>query len=202
MRKFATAFFTVIALLAFSLPGRAERLKEVTVEYSADSSMESGGISVASKVFHAANRERIEQETAGVSQTIILRTDKKLAWVLMPEMKMYMETGYDALGGQSYDPQGMDYTLSNEGSETVNGVKTQRYKMIAVGKDGKRFEGRLWLTTEGIMMKIDAESKGGKGSGVQVRMELRNLKIGGLDKTLFEVPAGYSKMQDIGGTGQ
>lgn len=201
MRRFAIVFSVVVALSAFSLPARAERLKEVTVEYSADSSMESGGISVVSKVYHAANRERIEQETAGVSQTIILRTDKKLAWVLMPEMKVYMEIGYDALGGQSYDPQGMDYTLTSEGQDIVSGVKTTRYKMIAVGTDGKRFEGRIWLTAEGIIMKIDAESKD-KGGAAQVRMELRNLKMGGLDKTLFEVPTGYSKMQDMGGMGQ
>ncbi|MBI5885064.1 MAG: DUF4412 domain-containing protein [Deltaproteobacteria bacterium] len=154
-------------------------------------------LNVPSRVYHSGAMERMEQEMDGATQAIILRADKKLAWVLMPQMRMYMEVGYDALGASVYDPNDMDYTLVDEGPDTVAGVKTEKYRMSAVGKDGKRFEGYLWLTLEDIMVRIEAVSKG-KDRTERVNMELRNLRIGPVDRSLFEVPAGYTKMQGLG----
>ncbi|MBI5562047.1 MAG: DUF4412 domain-containing protein [Deltaproteobacteria bacterium] len=200
MKKTAVVFAFLLAALGLGLPARAERLKDVATDYSADGVMDSGGMQMASRIYHSMNKERMEQDMEGVRQTIILRTDKKIAWVLMPEMRMYMEMNYGSLSGKTYNPEDMDYTLVEEGKETVNGIQTTRYKMTARDKNGKKFDGSLWLTPEGIMVKIDAVSKG-KKSDERVKMELRNLKIAPLDRALFEVPSGYSKMQGMGGMG-
>lgn len=198
MKKgFGTALLTVLFLTFMTLFASAERLKEVRVDYTADSVMEADDLEVISRVYHSGGMERMEQETDGASQAIILRTDKKLAWVLMPQMQTYLEIGYDALGASIYDPNDMDYTLVDEGPDTVAGVKAVKYRMSAVGKDGKRFEGYLWLTPENIMVRIEAASKG-KGKTERVKMELRNLRIGPVDRSLFEVPSGYTKMQGLG----
>lgn len=197
MRKPGAVLLTAVFLTVLSLPVYAERLKEATVDYSADSVMESGGIKIDSKVYHSGKMTRIEQETDGVSQIIILRNDRKKALVLMPQMQMYMEVDYDALGAAISDPNDMDYTLAFEGPETIDGVMTRRNRMTALGKDGKRFEGRLWLSADGIMMKIDATAMV-KGRPEQVTMELRNLKIGPIRRSFFEAPDGYTKMKPIG----
>jgi len=176
----------------------AERLKEVTVDYTADSVMEMDGMTVNSRVYHSGAMERMEQETDGASQIIILQSEKKLAWVLMPQMRMYMELTYDAIGAAAYDPNDMDYSLVDEGPDRVSGVKATRYAMSAVGKNGKKFKGYLWLTPENIMVRIEAESRS-EGATERVTMELRNLRIGRVAPSLFEVPSDYEKMQGLGG---
>lgn len=199
MKKgFGAAALTAFFLTVLTLSASAERLKEVKVDYTADSVLKIDGMEVISRVYHSGSKERMEQEMDGAAQVIIVRTDKKLAWVLMPQMQMYMEIGYDALGAAAYDPGEMDYTLVAEGTESVAGVTAAKYRMTAVGRDGKRFEGYIWLGPGNIMVRIEAASKG-NGKTERVKMELRNLRIGPVDRSLFEVPKGYTKMQGMGG---
>ncbi|OGQ57079.1 MAG: hypothetical protein A3J24_03525 [Deltaproteobacteria bacterium RIFCSPLOWO2_02_FULL_53_8] len=204
MRRFVAALLLTVFLSLLSLPSHAERLKEAAVDYTADSVMESGGIKTSSKVYRSGKLARIDQMTDGaIDQTLILRGEGKKVIVLMPLMQMYMEVEADALGSALYDPDEMDYTLSFEGRETISGVSTARHRMTALAKDGKRFEGRLWLTQEDIMFKIEATSTATvKGKPERVTMELSNLKTGPLRRSLFEVPAGYTKMKAIGDNGR
>ncbi len=162
------------------------------VEYSADSTMETeGGMTMKSRIYHAPGKQRMEMGGAGGSVSII-RRDKKVMWQLMGNM--YMELPMDR--PDAHDPHDMDVQQTAVGEETVNGVKTTKYKTIATMKDGKKFGGFFWVTKDNITMKMDLLYKEGDKK-MRMANELTNLKIGKQDPKLFEIPPGYTK-NDMG----
>lgn len=165
---------------------------EPKVEYSADSTMETeGGMTMKSRVYHSPGKQRMEMGGEGGNVTI-MRKDKKVIWMLMGNM--YMETAMNQADSQ--DPHDMDIQQTAVGEETVNGVKTTKYKVIATKKDGSKFGGFFWTTKDGITVKMDLLSKEGDKK-MRMSSELTNLKIGKQDPKLFEIPPGYTK-NDMG----
>lgn len=59
--------------------------------------------------------------------------------------------------------------------------------------------GFIWTSKEGITVKLDAISVD-KSSKERFSIELKNLHVGKQDPALFEIPAGYTRM-DMGGMG-
>ena len=87
------------------------------------------------------------------------------------------------------------------GTETVNGVQTTKYKIIMTGPKGEKLGGFSWITNEGIVVKMDAIAVD-KKSKERIKMELKNLKIGHVDPSMFEIPKDYTKMDMMGGLGK
>lgn len=172
----------------------ATSLPEVQVDYSADSTMETeGGMTMKSRIYHTANKDRMEMGGAD-GMTSIIRKDKKVVWQLMGNM--YMEMPMDASSQSGMDT--FDLVEQAEvGQETINGVKTTKSKVVAVKKDGSgKFGGFFWTTKEGITVKMDMLSKEGDKK-MRMTSELTNLKIEKQNPTLFEIPDGYTK-NDMG----
>src|SRR3989344_558259 len=150
-----------------------------------------GGMTMKSRIYYSPGKQRMEMGGAG-GNVIIIRKDKKVMWQLMGSM--YMER---AMGGaDSQDPHDMDVQQTVVGDETVNGVKTTKYKVIATKKDGSKFGGFFWTTKDGITVKMDLLSKEGDKK-MRMTQELTNLKVGKQDPKLFEIPSGYTK-NDMG----
>jgi hypothetical protein len=165
---------------------------EPKAEYSADSTMETeGGMTMKSRVYHAPGKQRMEMGGAGGNVTI-MRRDKKVIWQLMGNMYMEMPMNRP----DAHDPNDMDVQQTAVGDETVNGVKTTKYKVIATKKDGSKFGGFFWTTKDGITVKMDLLSKEGDKK-MRIMSELTNLKIEKQDPKLFEIPSGYTK-NDMG----
>jgi hypothetical protein len=176
------------------------------VEYSADRviSGEQGGKSMQlnTRVYYAKGKERDETEAHGQGMTMIMRHDKKLAWILMPDQKMYMETSYADQAQYCNWPcvniekakmgEGKGYTTL--GKEVVNGVETTKYKVVCVDKKGDTIEGTFWVASNGVVIKMDFTTTGKSGKSQHGVIELRNLKIAGQDPGLFEIPKGYRKV--------
>ncbi|MBI5777561.1 MAG: hypothetical protein HY444_09235 [Nitrospirae bacterium] len=189
LRSFNLVLASALLLPAMSV---AAPPPEPKVDYSADSTMETeGGMTMKSRIYHSPGKQRMEMGGADGNVTI-MRRDKKVIWMLMGNM--YMET---AMGGaDSQDPHDMDVQQTAVGEETVNGVKTTKYKVIATKKDGSKFGGFFWTTRDGITVKMDLLSKEGDKK-MRMSSELTNLKIGKQDPKLFEIPPGYTK-NDMG----
>lgn len=167
---------------------------EVTVDYSADSTMETeGGMTMKSRIHHSLNKDRMEMGGAD-GMVSIIRKDKKVVWQLMGDM--YMEMPMDASNASGMEA--FDIVEQSEvGQETVNGIKTTKSKIVAVKKDGSgKFGGFFWTTKEGITVKMDMLSKEGDRK-MRMTSELTNLKIEKQDPALFEIPSGYTK-NDMG----
>src|SRR3989304_8621825 len=169
MKKAIMIFMAVIAAILFSSGvSRAEKLREPDVEYSADSTIETQMGVARGKVYHAKTKERQELsgEMAGGETIAIVRKDKSVVWVIMPGSRIYMEQPLGE-GTSSTAPDG-DYEINKMGVETLDGQKTTKSKFTCVLKDGKKFEGFLWMTDTGIVVKMDAE---GKNSDTRVKIE-------------------------------
>jgi hypothetical protein len=176
-------------------------------EFSADVvNLENGGQTQA-KVYFAKDKLRIEsqdQKNPRNMGAFIMSLDTQSSIVLMPQQHMYMEMPA-AMGQQrglySFFRTGdvenacADWqklrtnqggTCHKVGNETVNGRSTVKYE----GTDSKGEVNQVWLDPKlRFPVKWRGKDKGG---------ELRNIEEGSQPSSLFEVPAGYTKM-DMGG---
>lgn len=182
----------LIIAASMTIAGIAGAMQPANVEYSADSYIESSEGVMQGKLYSARGKERREYVQDGEKMAMVMRHDKKVVWMLMPEEKMYMEMKVPKEGRKD-DISGWKVEQSTVGPETVNGVSTTKSKIIMTGPKGEKLGGFWWATKENIIVKIDAIAVD-KKSKERFKTELKNLKIGKQDASLFEIPAGYSKM--------
>jgi len=170
--------------------------QQLEVEYSADSYMETAEGVMSGPIHVVPDKERREYVENDKKMVMIIRHDKKVVWMLMPDDKMYMETKSpkegrkDDLSNYTIDP-------TTVGPDTVNGIQTTKSKIIMTNlKTGEKMGGFWWTTKEGIIVKTDVIAVD-KNSKERIKSELKDLKIGRQELSLFEVPADFTKM-DIG----
>jgi len=194
MLKQITTFITGLSLM-----GGVFAAQDSKVDYSANYFMETAEMTMQGKVYSSPGMERREFDQEGDKMTTIIRHDKKLAWTLMPGEKAYMENKLDN-SGRDGDISAYKMQKTDAGTETVNGVKTTKAKVIMTGPNGVKLGGFIWTSKEGITVKVDAIAVD-KNSKDRFKFELKNLKVAKQDKALFSIPAGYTKM-DMGNLGQ
>jgi len=155
------------------------------------------------KIYMAKDKMRIEsqQQRAGAGGVMILNFATQTNTVVMPERKMYMEFPQ----GQGPQQRAFQYfrvgdvqnacgewqklatnhgaTCRKVGTETVNGRSTVKYE----GTNANGETGDFWLDSD---LRFPVKWSGKNGSG-----ELRNINVGSQPASLFEVPAGFQKMQ-------
>ena len=143
------------------------------------------------KVYSKEKAFRMEISEGGQSNITILRYDRRLMWMLMPEEKMFMEMPMQpgrSLGEAAHDPEAK---LEREvlGTEKV-GAYTCLKSRVRVTSQGQTFSGLQWAAQEldGFVVKMVDEKSG-------ATVEYENVKLGAPDPALFEVPPGYSKIQ-------
>jgi len=179
-----------LAILATHLPCAA-LTGTPRVEYRADQVLESEDGTMTQKVYSAPGKQRMEMGET----TIVLRLDKGVQWILMPEERMYLEQPIDPAAAGS---EGWEQETTVVGPDTVNGMETTKHKTIAkrTGSEDK-FGGFSWQTADGIVVKMDLISVE-QGKKERFKLELTNLAVGAQDPQLFEVPAGYQKTSMAG----
>lgn len=165
------------------------------VEYSADQYIGDGEQMMKSRIYQASGKARMELEEGGGQQAIITRLDRKLIWTLMIPEKMYMEMPMGKEEKTRDVRQCSAVSMKEGGKEEVNGISATVSEVEAACPDGSGFSGKVWTTRDGILVKMDAVSKGaGKEKGQRVVMEVKNLMIGKQDPALFELPPDFSKL--------
>jgi hypothetical protein len=183
-----------LCVAAFAGEAVAATLAAPSVEYSADRIIESGAGTIQGKVYSARDRERTEMQMQGMQTVMIIRRDKRLGWMLMPMQKMYQQMDFAQAQQQSGAAPDDQVEITEIGPETIEGLASTKYKMLM--KDGSA-GGFIWITTEGIPVKMDMLSKSGRDKS-RITMTLRNIQIGAQDPQLFELPAGYTAMPNFG----
>ncbi len=156
--------------------------------FSADLAMTTAGKNIVGKFYIEGQKMRTEM-SAPVPMVTIVRMDKKTMWFLMPAQKMYMEQPIPT------DPVAMtpgvlppDYKQEELGEELIDGRMAKKIKASTV-QDGKEFVMYSWVDKDtNLPLKMAAEDR-------SFSHEYRNLKAGDQDDALFEVPAGYTKME-------
>jgi hypothetical protein len=171
-------------------------------EFSADIvDLQKQGTPTQAKIYFAKDKLRIESQTSGGGGAIIVNLSTQTSTVLMAQQHMFMEMPAQAQSQRvSYaffragdvenacaDWQKMghnqDGSCHKVGSETVNSRNTLKYEATNASGDVSHF----WLDPK---LRFPVKWQGKNSSG-----ELRNIQEGGQPAALFEIPAGFTKMQ-------
>ena len=163
----------------------------VVAEFSADFTMTENGNVITGKTFIKGNKIRKVAAVQGQTVITILRSDKKVAWTLIPDEKQYIEIGLSFDPARPSADAGTEYAYDQKtiGHEKVNGydcdVIQYTYK--------KKMYGALvqWVSTKlNFAIKYQTKDTSGKVTSAQ---EYKNIKTGNVADSLFEIPAGYTK---------
>jgi len=161
--------------------------------FSADQVQVVGKRTTTSKVYSSEKAVRIEKEEKGKQSITIMHLDRKAVWVLNPEQKTYMDMG--GLGAAGADMassmEGAKVQRDPLGAEQVGAYHCDKFR-VQTTYEGHVYTGVEWDAKEldGFPVKYADE----KGSWSK---EYQNVKLGPQDASLFEVPAGYQKI-DLG----
>jgi hypothetical protein len=136
-------------------------------------------------------KARHEIKIAGQNNIQILRADKNLIWVVIPQQKAYMEM---PLTQEAQEKMFLNITekqkakMKKVGTETVNNYACDKYE-TTITHQGKPTKFYIWIATDlGAPIKLAAED----GS---FSSECKDIKTGDVSASLFEPPQGYKKMK-------
>lgn len=181
LKKMLAVTLAMVFCLAASLAQAAE--------FSATVVSTAQGQSMKGKVFVKGDRMRTEMEIAGETNITITRPDKKVVWIAMPEQKMYMEMPLTDKMQQKMmmkDPEDRA-KMKHLGAETVNGYDCDKYEFDTTA-NGKSLKQYVWIAKK-LGMPIKSATADGS-----MTMEYRDIQVGGVADSVFEMPQGYQKM--------
>jgi len=160
-------------------------------QFSADMVTTNGDITQTSKFYSENPYYRMDMEEGGQQMFVVVNTETNITQAFMPSQKMYMEMKSDDIQStsndvfQSLEEQKKKYETKMVGKETVNGYDCEIYEVMADGSI---------VTTYWQSAEIEYPIKVVTGKNQDMIMELKNIEKGDIDDALFQVPAGYTKM--------
>ena len=163
----------------------------LAAEFSADQVIKMGGMAMTGKVYVKGAKQRTEMEMMGNKQITIVRPDKGVVWVVMPQTKSYMEVTIpkQASTTASTDPEALLKSRPDAkklGTATVNGLACTKYQVV---QKEQNVTATVWISTK-LKHQIKSEAKTPMG---QMSEELKNIKQTRQPDALFEIPKGYKK---------
>jgi len=176
-------------------------------EFSAEVvDLQKPGTPTQAKMYFAKDKVRIESQSGPhPSGAVIMNFATQTSTVIMAQQHMYMEMPAQAQGqrmayasaffragdvenacGDWQKTRSQGGSCHKVGSEAVNGRDTVKYETTNAAGDVSHF----WLDPK-LRFPVKWEGKNNAG-------ELRNIQEGAQPASLFEIPAGFTKM-DMGG---
>jgi hypothetical protein len=187
MRLFRSA---VLALLLASGPAPAATLGEARIGFTADRTLVFDGRVYQGKIWTMPGKERHEQAIQAFRPVFLLRADNPIGEVVLPQLHTTVQFAMPPELRLFNHP---DLRKNPVGEETVNGIATTKYKIDETVPEGHA-TGALWLSRDGIPMRLAGSFTAANGKVATVRWELRHVKIGPQPAALFEAPQGFSKL--------
>lgn len=181
-----------ILLCLLLLPGTAAAttLIDVQIGFSADRTLAIDGQNYQGKIWAMPGKERHEQTIQGMRPVFLFRSDRPLAEVVLVSLKTIVQFAMPPELRLLGSPELKKRPL---GRETVNGIATTRYAIDQSVAEG-RAKGTLWLSRDGIPMRLAGTFTAPQGKVSTIRWELNNIKLGPQPAALFEPPQGFSKL--------
>ena len=194
-RVMAFLLATVLLALSLAAPSGAGELPQVQAPFSADSNYAAGGMTMDGKIWQQDGKRRQEMTLQGQIQTMIIRPDLGVMYMIMAGTNMAMEmTLNPEMAGVDYE-QLMALGPKALGEETVSGLQTTKYRIDSDIEDAAgQMTGHSWITEDGIVVKMEGEIiVDGKPQGLSFL--LQNIQRGPQDPALFELPADLQVME-------
>jgi hypothetical protein len=182
--------YAILALLLVPGLAAAATLSEARIGFTADRTLVVDGRVYQGKIWTMPGRERHEQAIQAFRPVFLLRGDNPLGEVVLPQLHTIVQFAMPPELRLLSHP---DLTKNPLGEETVNGIATTKYKIDQTVPEGHA-AGMLWLSRDGIPMKLTGSFTASNGRVSTVRWELRHVKIGPQPAALFEAPQGFSKL--------
>jgi hypothetical protein len=136
----------------------------------------------------------------GRPQTVIVRLDQSIAWLLIPEMRLAIETELSGLAlTQALFGHSQNFKFSALGPDTVDGTRTTRWQIETAdppraGNPGAGwFRGLVWTRADGVVMRIEGEGEH-RGRRGYVHLLFRNVRVGRQEAALFTPPAEFRRL--------
>lgn len=197
--RLAGGLAAIVAFFAVAQPLHAANVLDLKTEYSAASAIRTPKGVQHGKVWRTPTALRHEMTSDARGHTVIARLDRKVAWLLVPEQKLAVELALNNFGLPAELLTGEGIQQTPVGQETVAGLRTTKVRVERTPKANAngRFDGHVWTTAEGIIMKVvgSGENQGKRGD---VNMSFSDVKIARQDPALFELPAGYRRLALVG----
>src|SRR5271170_2708809 len=187
MRKFWSAILCLILL-----PGVlwAATLADPQIGFTADRTLVIDGRSYLGKIWAMPGRERHEQAIQAFRPIFLLRTDSPFGEAVVPELKTVFQF---ALPPELRVLDAPALKKHPVGQETVNGIATTKYAIDETVAGGHA-SGTLWLSADGIPMRLTGSFTQQSGKVSTISWELSHVRIGPQPASLFEAPQGFSKL--------
>jgi hypothetical protein len=180
----------LLALLATSSAAEPDSWLRPKSDYAADTVMETGAGRIEGRVWASGDKERRELVVDGRRHVVIVRRDRGVSWILLPDQRMYVENGPGDGPLAAGRIEARELEREALGEESVNGTPATKYRVHGRAADGAPFEGTMWLTAQEIPVRVLTQQ-----GGAPMRMELRNLSLGAVDPARFEIPAGFRRVE-------
>lgn len=159
-------------------------------EFTATLLTKAGDREVPGKIYVKGEKIRNEIQAAGHTGIHIIRPDKEVMWIIIPQQKAYMEMPLTQEAQQRTLAltEKQKAQMKKLGTETVNNYACEKYE-TTMTHQGKSMKFYVWIAPElGIPIKTVAED----GS---FSTEFKDIKTGEVAASLFEPPQGYTKMK-------
>lgn len=183
-------YLLLLALVFVPGTAPAATLCDPQVGFSADRTLVFDGHKYVGKIWAMPGEERHEQEISAFRPVFLLRSGSPLGQVVLAQMKTVVEFVVPAEFRLFGRP---DLKRHPIGAETVNGIATTKYAIDEVVPEGHA-AGTLWLSRDGIPMRLAGTFTGKNGKTATVGWELAHVKVGPQPASLFEAPNGFSKL--------
>jgi hypothetical protein len=188
MRIFATLCF--LAVITSAAPASAMTLGEAKTGFSADRILVIDGKTYHGRMWTMPGMERHEQDLNGIPAAFVLHSDTPIADLVLPKLHTVVEFMLPPELHLFADPR---LTRKPVGQEAVGGIATTKYAIDETVPEGHG-EGFLWLSDNGIPMKLDGSFTRTSGRVAHLHWELTHVQLGPQPVSLFETPHDFSKL--------
>jgi len=178
------------ALVLLAGTARTETLGEARIGFSAERVLTFDGHRYVGHMWQMPGEQRHEQQLPALKPVFILHDGDSVADLVLPKLHTVIEFRLPPALAALHRPGLLKRPL---GHERIDGLMTTKYAIDEATPDG-RANGLIWLSTDGIPMRVDGSFRAVGGKVTKVRWELHHVRLGPQPAALFEVPHGYSKL--------
>jgi hypothetical protein len=178
------------AILMTRAVALSDTLGDPKVGFSAERVLVFDGQRYIGHMWSMPGRQRHEQVLPAISPVFILRADSAIGDIVLPSLHTVVEFALPKVLAALNRP---DLLGRPVGEAIVNGIATTRFAVDKSIPEG-HLSGALWLGRDGIPMRADGRFTDKNGRVSTVHWELRHVRLGNQQATLFEVPPGYAKI--------
>jgi hypothetical protein len=124
--------------------------------------------------------------------TTITRSDKKLSYLIYPDMKAYVEM---ATQETSAAPSEYKAEVTKLGEETIDGHDCIKNEVVVTGPDRVTHESTVWNASDLKQFPVKIQTNPGKGMPVVILF--KDVKLDKPDAAQFDLPADFTKYDDM-----